>query len=141
MSLVMLLVVAQLRASSLEPTPNPPTPPAAHVTPPIALAMIGIGGTAMIAGALVGVFGFIPAARELDFMCPGHHCNGVSRPLFDRAGTLGMAANVTMAVGVFYVVAGAAWWIAARLDHAPSALRIAPAILADGPALFAIGRF
>ena len=131
-----LIIVAQLHGA----IPARATRTIRHdERPPLVLVSVGVA--ALATGALLGAFGVVPSAVELDARCPDRRCadRDSNRAAFDRVQTYAWGADLAFGIGAFYAAAGLAWWLVAHFDR--PGVRIAPTLTTDGAGLIATGRF
>lgn len=145
-SAVIAVPRAHSERSSSRPaaTIAPPRTASRHATNSAgAITLLALGSAAIVSGLLVGAIAFIPASNALDAACPRRMCTSTAEThaLFDRTQQLGWTADLVVAVGAFYALAGAAWLIAQRAGPESEHVRVSITGDANGVAVVATGRF
>jgi hypothetical protein len=143
-------VIAVPRAHSERPSSRaaatiaPPRATTRHaVNSAGAITLLALGSATLVSGLLVGAIAFIPASNALDATCPRRMCTSTAEThaLFDRTQQLGWTADLVVAVGAFYAIAGGAWLVAQRAERASEHVRVSITAGANGVAVVASGRF
>ncbi len=89
------------------PVPVPDAPaPEEHPLRPAAYALIGVGGTSLVAAAILGGLA-LSARSEARDLCNGDLCQDAAASALDRDRLLSISADVAVGIGAATVVGGA----------------------------------